>query len=335
MDCIVNLSLRTGEFGFGDNRKQELLYRLARISGSDPHGISIVAITRGCINLTLRLGTREGRELVAALTGEGEATLKLTADQILDLIEIRREYDVASIRMAGQMGKKRKTTPKRPGKIFFVHGWTGGDATFGLLPEFVENITGCSTSPYSYPSGVFQESSRIPYISRNFDNHISEELEADPCEFGIVCHSMGGVITRGMISSSSWERNEFSHLLRMVTFIASPQIGTWLARFARHIPGSVFRQSQDLDPSSPILSEITMNWNLWLDERCAFRSNVRSILSDADQIAPPASATGSDGRPIVVLGLTHKNIVKPKKSDDQIVKSVCRLIRKSGLADNG
>lgn len=332
MDCIVNLTLRTGEVGFGDNQRQELIYRLARISGCEPHKISIVAITPGCVNLTLRLGKREADEIFAALSGEGEATLNMTADQFVDAVEIRKAYDIASIRKAIPKGRNKMISAEKPGKIFFIHGWTGDDATFGDLPEYVEKFTGCSTSPYKYPSEFFQGASRIPNVARNFDNSISEALEDDPCDFGIICHSMGGVVTRAMLSSPSWSRNDFSHLLRMVTFIASPQIGTWLARFARYIPGSVFRQAQDLDPSSPILSEITMNWNLWLEDGCTFRSNVRSILSDADQVAPPASATGSDGTPVVLLGLTHKDIVKPKSPDDQIVKSVCRHIRKSGLA---
>ncbi|MEM7597079.1 MAG: hypothetical protein AAF382_05220 [Pseudomonadota bacterium] len=331
MQAVVNISFNFTGADFGDNRRQELLYHLSVLAGCDLETISIVGFTKGCWDLALKIGNREAHELMEALKADGEATITLTKEQVHSLKEVRKEFDLASFRMMKPKPRKAESLSVKPGKLFFIHGWTGGEETFERFPEYIQEITGCTPVPYHYPSNLTRHSSPISFVARNFDTFIANTLYDDPQEFGIIAHSMGGVVTRTMLSGSVWRRNQFRHLLKTVVFIASPQSGTWWANFARYVPGSAFRQSQELRPGSPFLSEVSSNWNQWIQDECDCVDNVKSVLTDTDQVVPVTSSVGSDGSPVVILGRSHKNIVKPKSKEDEVVKSVSRFILDAGM----
>lgn len=219
-------------------------------------------------------------------------------------------------------------------KVFYIHGWGGGPQSFGKLPSYIDEINQTRSFIYSYPTGFMKYSSPIYDILADFQDFIEVANDDPRGPFAIVAHSMGGIITRAMLSNLRWDVGQHKNYLAAVAFIASPQGGTWLANVAKylsHIEGAM-AQAKSMSHGDEFFERMTKEWSLWYDHKCPCKAHIRSFYAPKDNIASKVSAFGSDGKAMPILNATHTDIIKPSSKEEAIVHKLSQLLREAQRA---
>ena len=152
---------------FDKDAQASFLRDLARITGCPEEEIRNVIIRRGCVKFEARLDEEAAKRLIELYgrleTDDDDPELRSFREFIAthNVTSIFAEYDV-KIRIM-----KRKTTHRY---IVFVHGWTGDNDSFGVLPQYLSDSFECTSSIYQYPTSWWSHSPSIIFIARNFDN---------------------------------------------------------------------------------------------------------------------------------------------------------------------
>lgn len=333
MKAIVKFTFGLHYEDFLPSLEEEFLFCVSLLSGSPIQNLKVLSVEEGCIKFTLEIEVEAFRKLMNAIDPRLSDLERVSPDQ---LEAINYLWSTLKLQFVEEIETKRSSIGRiksaTPNKIFFIHGWRGGDLSFGSLPAFLQNATGCSTALFCFPSGFFERSCSIGFLSRALDNWVRNELEDSDCNFGLIAHSMGGVVARDFLGSQLVRSSPLSNRVRHVSFIASPLGGTWLADIVKQFPGSAAQQASDLSLKSEYLGHVNSLWNQWYPKQTHLQDHVRSIYTPSDEVVDYASAIGCDPEAIPILGTSHQGIVKPSSPKDEIVRTLARLIRSSGLS---
>ncbi len=216
--------------------------------------------------------------------------------------------------------------------ILFVHGWSGDENSFGILPNSLEKRTGCIPLLYKYPTGVWQKSAAVPFIASNMFAWISRNIRDGIGDIAIVAHSMGGLVVRKMLVDQMLLDRRIEDRIRHISFVASPYSGSSLAKIASFVPLITKSQIHDLDPDSPFLYDLNRFWRIWVQKRANSSSSIRAIFGTNDNIVGIASAMIDDSNPVPLIGKGHVDIIKPSEENEEIVLVLEDFYRETGLA---
>lgn len=322
---------------FDSQQRDLFLSDLANISGASLENITNVSFRRGCVEFRGKLPKEAMRRVVEyykRIESEEESDELDAFRRFLDKHGV--EFINTIIDSEGRVSVvntivTKLEEPEIP-SIVFIHGWQGGNDSFGVLPKYLSENLGYRSYIYDYPTDAFSHSPSIVYISRNLENWIRNNI--DSYRFAIISHSMGGVVTRKMLVNQNIRDYPLDERIGQVTFIASPHSGAALANVATKIPLLRKAQLEEIKSSSSFMFELSEYWSYWVSQNVPENCSVRSIFGTKDNIVSEMSAKGLDNNAIPVLGASHSDIVKPSSKTDEIVVTLSRLIREAKLKNN-
>lgn len=316
---------------FDEHHRREFLGDLATITGCPENEIENVRFRPGCVIFEGDLDAKAIERLITLYKARAQVD---DSQELSALLGFLAKYAVSSLtddlEIRVQIHTTRKSGDAKPVAVL-VHGWKGDSTTFGNMPEYLRTLVNCDVEVYPFSTALFAHSPSILFIARNLDNWIRNNAEGK--KLALIAHSMGGLVVRRLITMQKEVPTGFDGLVKNVTFIASPQNGAVLASIGQKVPFLRSVQLDELGPSSPVLFELNAQWDRWV--RCNVPANctVRSIFGTADNIVSANDARGLDPEAVPILGAGHIDIVKPAKSDDEVVLTLARFLRESGFGE--
>lgn len=309
---------------------------VSRLSGASFDQIDLISVRSGCVKITIELDEEALSKMLRAIEPAATDLEPLTPDQKAALNRLWGRYALQFFELHGEKVNNSSDTlnSTASNRVFFVHGWRGSEESFGTMPDYVEKLTGCACSKFVYPTGFFQKSASISFLAMNFDNWVRNELSGNSANFAIVAHSMGGIVVRDFLSSQLLRSSPLSDRVKHVSFVASPQGGTWLSKIAKLLPNSATQQVADLSPGSEYLGRVNSSWNAWLPKQHHLKGRVRSFFATEDEVVDYVSAIGSDPEAIPILDATHSSIIKPNTESDEIVRTIVRFLEEVDLSNS-
>lgn len=324
----IRIRLERSFVDFQQEARGQFLCDISRISGCAREEIQSVAFRSGCVVFEARMDRQAIVRLVELFAKRNDA---IPGDR--DLQEFRRLIEIYAIRDVSDQDSYRFTiTASRKSasrKIIFVHGWRGDTDSFGKMPDFLAKRMDCESLIYDYPTGFWEKSPSIEFIGRNFENWIRNH--AEDAKLAIVCHSMGGIVTRKFIVNQAIKDDPIDRNVKQITFVAAPHDGTGLAAMVGKL--QIFRrvQTDEISPNSPFLLNVNEHWKHWATQNVPANCHARCIYGTADAIVPINSAASLDKDAVPILNADHIGIVKPINEDAEIVLTIARFLRKASF----
>ena len=319
---------------FGEQEREQFVSKLQQLTGLDDQDIRKVIFRKGCVISEIELPTVVMRKIIQYY--ESPET-HLSADEARLWQEFISEFDIKDISdttpYTVNLNVKKKTERDSRDHVVFIHGVTGSSASFGKLPTYIENAVGCCSIIYEYPTKRLGGSPAVPFLAMNFDNWVREVAEYAP-KLAFVAHSMGGLVVRKFITDQRHHEpdDRLDTRVKQISLVASPEDGSLLARIATKL--SKNEQFRDLSPDSTMLLELNREWDRWVKVHVPNDCKVRCIVGLDDSLVPINAARGIDPNPIPLFGVDHRTIVKPSSSNDEIVRTISRLLREAGIGSS-
>ncbi|MEM0966501.1 MAG: hypothetical protein AAGJ81_10165 [Verrucomicrobiota bacterium] len=315
---------------FSDSDRVEFLSDLSKISGCPVDEIADVRFSSGCVIFDGDLDNEAVKRLIEYFeigsSFDGEVP-----SQLQDFLEFCKKWSVDSLHshFRIRVEEEKKAPEKQKDSVLFIHGWCGGEDSFGDMPSYISENVDCQIGLYTYPTGIWRKSPSLEMIARNFDNWVRNNVKAQ--RIAIVAHSMGGVVARRFVSLQFEREDRIDRLVRLFVFIASPHNGANLANIGKHVPTLRKAQLRDLATDSSFLFSLNADWSKWTSSDYSKESVIRCIVGDEDKVVSLNSATGLDPDPIPILSAGHIDVVKPKDQNDGVVTTILRLLEESGF----
>jgi pimeloyl-ACP methyl ester carboxylesterase len=325
----IRLDREFERFGRDDQDAFVLAFQEALgISDSD---LTDVSFRKGCVIFEAEIPLPVWRKLQAMYESLDEDS---DSEDLKALRELFDRFDVQSLSEQGvttfSVRATDKTKPDTRDHVVFIHGWSGTKESFGHLPKFIEARVDCKALVYSYPTRRLAAAPAVPFLAQNFDNWIRLNAAGAP-RLAFVAHSMGGILVRKFIADQCkpWQAEPLNARVKQITLVASPYDGAVMARLAAHFSNNT--QLRDIDPNSPMILDMNREWEHWVQANVPANCKVRCIVSTDDSIVSVNNARGFDPNPIVMVGKTHSDIIKPQEPDDEIVRTIARLLHEAGI----
>ena len=216
--------------------------------------------------------------------------------------------------------------------IVFIHGlggsstdtWTSSVSGKYWPRMICDAVSDASVYALDYSTGYFQKDRTDSYEKANaiLDCLTSHGISSKP--FIIICHSLGGIITKMIMRKSIDSSSEFHKNCRQIVFIAVPHEGSELAPAANFFSFSTdIRLVANLDGYLHDLNEQFSNFASNKDNL-----KVSIFYSDQDFFVKRESANiGIAGVTPIPISEDHSTICKPEGTDAQIHSSVVRGVR--------
>jgi pimeloyl-ACP methyl ester carboxylesterase len=168
--------------------------------------------------------------------------------------------------------------------VVFVHGWLAGGAVFDPMRASVEAALGIPTVDFTYaPWGTFEQ------VASQLERFIAENLR-EVRRISLVGHSLGGLIVRSIVQSSS-----VSAKVDVLVTLATPHGGVGRARFG---PTALVRA---LDPAGDVVRGLGRTLG------AVPTRHVVIVAEDDRTVSPSASAAAVDGAQVVRIGSVGHN----------------------------
>jgi len=324
----VKLRLEIDFTTFTKSKQREFLNDLAYVAGCPAHEIEILSIERGCVIVRLKLPEKSARKLLKDYmesqggvieAPEFKAFLeKYSIDQLLE----QQQYEVF-------MTVKKPASGKA---LLFVHGWNGDQNSFGIMPDTLSSACKCDSYIYRYPSGLLKHSPSLAFTANDLANWVKNHIGNK--KLAILCHSMGGLLTRRFIlNESQSNKSRFDLNIRTIMFFASPHNGVSYASIGKRIIGLSTEQMRELDPNSPMLFQLNTEWPRWVDDHVPNDCRLNSIFGTKDTTVSFSSSIGLSEETVSLTGKDHINIVKPVSLRDEINLTAWRFLREAHFAE--
>jgi pimeloyl-ACP methyl ester carboxylesterase len=206
--------------------------------------------------------------------------------------------------------------------LLFVHGFLGGQGTWGIFPQLIQEDTELSkkydVAEFNYETtlGTLSFFRRNPKIQELSDALMTWIDHQEYDNIDILCHSMGGLLVKRYLTKLIKHNTKLktSHVM----LIAVPNNGADLARIAGSISWSNYHLKQ-LCKAADFLDFVNEDWKV-----CKMHDNVtvRYVTGDQDMIVSRSSAFHDAEHYMcaTIDGVDHKSIVKPKSCGDLIFK---------------
>lgn len=312
---------------FSQEEQEEFLDDLSRLSGSPRKEIRKIRFLEGCVVFEGELRKEAVARLLELFQNRGDSS---DSEDLVEFMAALKKHYISLVDGKTDATLRIITSRKSESKaIVFIHGWKGDADSFGKMPQFLSSKFNCSTAIYPYPTGLLSDAPSIVFISRNLDNWIRNNCSHK--KLAVIAHSMGGLVARKLLVSQSWRKDPLDRFVKLATFIASPHNGAAYAGIARTIEALKSAQIEELDPNSSFLFDLNEQWMHWVSKHVPRDCKVRSIVGTKDKIVSINNATGLDSEAVPILGVGHIDIVKPNKSDSEIVITLERFLSESGF----
>ena len=215
----------------------------------------------------------------------------------------------------------------------FIHGWGGkkDEETWGCFLSLVKKdkrLSKYAVQSYGYPTSLFGHSPAIEDISGNFEQWLMNCC-ANFQSYILVGHSMGGIVAKEYILSVLRRGQAAKLKVDLIFFIATPNTGADLARWASYVPTiRTAKVSALRGVDDKFLSTQLRDWNFHV-EGADWRLHPSQkkwikpiiIYGTADQIVVKESAV--DRFPLAIpVFRGHTDIVKPQNDDDEVFQSL-------------
>ena len=303
---------------FGAAKRKHFLSELSLISGVSLDEMKIVGFTSGCVIFSGEMD----REAVARLVEYFEkGDFEQRSSELRAFTQFCKQWSIQSVSqnidLIAEEESEKNLRLKQKDVVLFVHGWSGAKNSFGNFPDYVEAYIDCETAIYEYPTGLWENSPSLEFISRNLDNWVRARFR-NAGNISIISHSMGGILVRRLVALQRDRKGKLKNI-KQLTFIASPHNGAALADIGKHVPILEKVQLQELSPNSPFLFSLNSDWLVWMESDNIDKSNIRCIVGTNDSVVSVNNAMGLDPNAVPMLGAGHIDIVKPENSGSDIV----------------
>lgn len=307
---------------------------LCTASGCVITDVSNYAFSRGCVIFKGDIEEEAARAILDAFTWIKENPGEEVPAALIPMRDFLSKYDVTFVEIVEAIKQTRKTPKPESDRnlLVLVHGLNGSSTSFGALPEYLRAATGCDVRHYDYPTKLLGHFPHLHFLGQNFDNWLRNNLVSQTNHFGVIAHSMGGVVVRKMLGGQMFRSQPIQKRMKCAVFVASPYSGVWLATLAKQLR-LANEQVRDLAPDSPTLVEVNQQWQAWRQANQSLQGSIRSIYGLADQIVAPAIAAVDDPEAIPIFDADHFGIIKPKSPRDEIVITLARIANETGLAE--
>lgn len=308
------------------SRKQEFIADLAEVLGCPDQDLNTTTFRPGCVVSESRLGEGAIRLLLELIEVNAEGTLTSASPEVRAFLA---KYNIKNINadLSTDLQIVVQQRPKQ--QLVFVHGWRSDSQTFGKLPDYLNEMFDSHVEPFAYPTSAFGHSPSIFHLARGLENHIRTHVSAE--RVGIIAHSMGGLIVRKLLVMQRDRKAPLDEAIRQATFVASPQLGSDLAKILKRVPGFSSEQLNELSPNSGFVIELHEQWQNWKDRKTPVVCEVRCVYGTNDDVVPAADASADDREAVPILGANHSNIVKPTSEKAEIVMTLARFLREAGF----
>jgi predicted alpha/beta hydrolase family esterase len=230
-------------------------------------------------------------------------------------------------------GSAKVTTPgsRMSGEalIIFVHGLGGSaDGTWGEMLALLHKdsrLSHISYDCYVYPTSLFRIAMGGPRpgireLADGLKTHLSVHHAAKKRVY-LVGHSLGGLVVRRHILDTV-QSSDPTKIVGALLY-AVPNAGAQLATLASTLSWS-HRQTIQLQPDSDMLDGLNRDW---VSAAADQKANVTYVVGGADRIVSRSSGAWSQHAKIqTIIGAGHREIVKPKSSDDLAYKILYDLM---------
>jgi len=328
----IHLKLEVDYDVFMTELKEDFLDAFAIVADCSREEIDVVQWQRGCVCVNIKLPRAQAEKLLRLYLQSLESE-NSEDPEVIKLKAFVKKYSVEELiqHHYHHIGVVVKESPKERA-LLFIHGWSGSQDTFGKLPEYLSEACGCNAYIYKYPTGAWIHSPSIVFIANEFRNWLLNECPN--MQFGVLAHSLGGLLLRQFLVSESREKARLDLSVKFACFLASPHNGAALAGIGSYIPTLRTQQMGDLSPQSPILFQLNRDWLKWAEEHVPRDCRIDSIFGTDDSVVSPSNAIGLSEEVVSVLGRTHIDIVKPRSREDIVVKTLLRFLAWSDFAPN-
>ena len=311
---------------FVESRKDQFLADLAEVLGCSDDDLKSTTFRPGCVVSESKSGESAIRLLLELIEVSSDGTLTSSSPEVRALLA---KYKIKNI-SADRTTDLQIVVENRPKQqLVFVHGWRSDDHAFGKLPEYLNEVFDSHVEPFAYPTSTLGHSPSIFHLARGLENHIRTHVSAE--RVGIIAHSMGGFIVRKMLVMQRDRRSPLDDAIRQVTFIASPQLGSDLAKILKKIPGVASDQLHELSPNSGFVVELHEQWQNWKDRKTPLLCKVRCIYGTDDNIVPAADASADDREAVPILGGDHSSVIRPASKKAAVVLTLTRFLQEAGF----
>ncbi|MBA5687394.1 hypothetical protein [Rugamonas apoptosis] len=216
-------------------------------------------------------------------------------------------------------------SPSNSKAVLFIHGLGGDLTTWGEMPALLEKEEGFNWDliEFTYPTPTWgirlfpfiqHKYSPIQILADSLKTEIDEKFSQYE-EIVLVAHSLGGLIARQYLLSESIA-NRLTKIRKLVLY-AVPNLGSSLALISRELSIGANAHVGQLCKNSDFLDLLKVNW-----ARSAVEDglDITVVVGANDHIVSLDSAVGMfrnrTREPKVIAEANHKNIVKPKSTDD-------------------
>jgi len=314
---------------FVESRKDQFLIDLAEVLGCSDEDLKTTTFRPGCVVSESKSGETAIRLLLELIEVNPDGTLTSSSPEVRALLI---KYNVKSVSADRTTDLHIVVQEKVKQQLVFVHGWRSDANAFGKLPEYMNELFDSHVEPFAYPTSTFGHSPSIFHLARGLENHIRTHVSAD--RVGIIAHSMGGVIVRKMLVMQRDRKSPLDNAIRQATFIASPQLGSDLAKILKKVPGFTSDQLHELSPNSGFVVELHEQWQYWKDRKTPLVCKVRCIYGTDDDVVPAADASADDREAVPMFGRDHSSVVKPASKKAEVVLTLARFLREAGFKSN-
>ena len=202
---------------------------------------------------------------------------------------------------------------KKEKLILFIHGFLGGDNTWGNFENLLskhekEVFTSYDVKFFDYPTAALK-SPTIQTLARGLRTEINNRyLQYN--EIILVCHSMGGLVAKQYLINEIKIHKSESLKVKKIIYYATPHLGTQLANYAKLVPN---KQIKQMARDSEFIDSINTDNAVYKVEDYVCTKYV--IAADDDVVEKSsAQAYYASIKSEMLLGFGHINCCKP--SDD-------------------
>ena len=278
---------------------------------------------RGCVWYAVQLSVEQAVRLISYVQKYG-GRVRLgdppadAPEEVLLYIAFLKENNVTEIRdvhfdKAISTSKTKATHPM----VVFAHGWNSNPkSAFGELPELLTKLTGLRTYCYGYPSGSSGLSSLIS-VATHMDNEIAKETRGSEV-LVIIGHSMGGLLARRLLVAQHSDNALENKSVRQLTLMASPSVGSGLAKVGDILTLFSNNQLEDLRQDSRFMEDLGPRWASWQRRYVPTQTKVRAIYGEKDKVVPRSEAVLFDPKPVLIFGADHSTVVNPRDDDSRM-----------------
>jgi hypothetical protein len=113
--------------------------------------------------------------------------------------------------------------------------------------------------------------------------------------------------------------------VKQLTLMASPSVGSGLAKVADIATLFSNDQLEDLRQDSRFMQDLGPRWTSWQQKNVPGRTKVRAIYGEKDPVVPRSEAALFDATPVPVLGANHSTVVNPR--DDELRRALAETLQ--------